>query len=298
MKHLSKTITAAGATIALVTSSLAVTTSAHAASRDGKCDAGEFCYYHNSNAAGSISDFTGSLGDYGTTQPSCYEFKGLGNGKSLCIKNNAASVWNRSTKTVRVYFNSNYGGAYQDFKSGAKGNLSATLKNENASHQIGLSPSRTMSYDLYKTSGGSITCGFDDYRNVSGRHEGIDIARSVGSDVHALMSGTVTRVKRGFEGGDGLSTIAVYNDDVNKTVIYLHTEPRSSLSGDDSISLGQVIADESWRGVTNKSSAHTHVEMRLGQQTHASVSRDEELVNPDPTSFWNSQGYNCLKRGC
>ncbi|MEV0408598.1 peptidase inhibitor family I36 protein, partial [Actinoallomurus sp. NPDC050550] len=30
-----------------------------------------------------------------------------------CVKNSAASVWNRSSKTVRVYFNSNYGGRYQ-----------------------------------------------------------------------------------------------------------------------------------------------------------------------------------------
>ncbi|MFC5754533.1 SpoIID/LytB domain-containing protein, partial [Actinomadura rugatobispora] len=41
-----------------------------------------------------------------------------------------------STKTVRVHFNSNYGGTYQDFKAGAKGNLNAGLKNQNASHQF------------------------------------------------------------------------------------------------------------------------------------------------------------------
>ncbi len=115
---------------------VAVAGPASAASRDGKCDSGEFCYYYNSNQAGSISDFTGSLDDYGTTQPSCYDFKGAGNGRGVCVKNNAASVWNRSSKTVRVYFRSNFAGAHQDFKPGAKGNLNATLKNENASHQL------------------------------------------------------------------------------------------------------------------------------------------------------------------
>ncbi|MGH3242723.1 MAG: SpoIID/LytB domain-containing protein, partial [Spirillospora sp.] len=82
------------------------------------------------------SDFTGSVADYGTAQPSCYDFKGAGNGKGKCVKNNAASVWNRSSKTVRVYFNSNYGGKSQAFKAGAKGNLNATLKNQNASHSF------------------------------------------------------------------------------------------------------------------------------------------------------------------
>jgi hypothetical protein len=109
---------------------------ASAAGRDGVCDSGEFCYYFNSDNQGSISDFTGSVADYGTEQPSCYDFKGAGAGKGQCIKNQAASAWNRSSKTVRVYYNSNYGGTYQDFAAGAKGNLSAALKNQNASHQF------------------------------------------------------------------------------------------------------------------------------------------------------------------
>jgi surface antigen len=110
---------------------------ASAAARDGACDSGEFCYYFNSNEAGSVSDFTTSIGNYGTTQPSCYDFKGAGSGKGKCVKNNAASVWNRTGKTVKVYFNSNYSGASQSIASGAKKNLSATLKNNNASHSIG-----------------------------------------------------------------------------------------------------------------------------------------------------------------
>ena len=109
---------------------------AAAAPRDGTCANGEFCYYYNSNQAGSVSDFAESLDDYGTTQPTCYEFRGKGNGRGVCVKNNAASVWNRTGKTVRVYFNSNFAGAHQDFRPGAKGNLNATLKNENASHQL------------------------------------------------------------------------------------------------------------------------------------------------------------------
>ncbi len=125
------------ASLALLAGGAAVLAApAAAAGRDGVCNSGEFCYYFNSGEAGSISDFTDSLDDYGTTQPSCYEFKGAGNGKGVCVKNNAASVWNRTSKTVRVYFNSNYAGAHQDFAAGAKGNLNATLKNNNASHEL------------------------------------------------------------------------------------------------------------------------------------------------------------------
>ncbi|BFU47606.1 SpoIID/LytB domain-containing protein [Krasilnikovia sp. MM14-A1004] len=109
---------------------------AHAADRDGSCDSGDFCYYFNSNQGGSVSDFTDSVDDYGATQPSCYEFKGAGEGKGVCVKNNAASVWNRTGKTVRVYFNSGFNGAHQDFDPGEKANLNATLKNNNASHDL------------------------------------------------------------------------------------------------------------------------------------------------------------------
>ncbi|UIJ35651.1 CHAP domain-containing protein [Allobranchiibius sp. GilTou73] len=136
MRNLHKTLTLAGVAVAIATPTLACASPAQAASRDGKCNTGEFCLYFNSNEGGSVSDFTGPIADYGATQPSCYVFKGAGNGKGKCVKNNAASVWNRTGKTMRVYFNSNYGGASQSFAAGAKGNLNATLKNNNASHGV------------------------------------------------------------------------------------------------------------------------------------------------------------------
>ena len=111
---------------------------AHAATaRNGACESGEFCYYYNSDEAGSVSDFTTSVANYGTDPATCYVFKGAGAGKGLCIKNNAASVWNRTSKPVYVYYNSNYGGASQKIAAGTKANLNSTLKNNDASHHIG-----------------------------------------------------------------------------------------------------------------------------------------------------------------
>ncbi|MFC4010010.1 peptidase inhibitor family I36 protein [Nonomuraea purpurea] len=294
MTTLTRILSAATAAMALGGTVLGTAAPASAADRDGICQTGEFCYYFNSNNQGSVSDFTGSVSDYSTAQPSCYDFKGAGAGKGKCIKNSAASVWNRSSKTVRVYFNSGYSGTYQDFAAGAKGNLNATLKNQNASHQIGPSSSTrsNMSSSLYKAAG-TITCGFDGYTTTSGRHEGIDIARGIGSNVHALVAGQLINVARGSTGRAGLSTIAIYNAASNKTVIYLHSAPLSSLRVGQQISRGQVIATESWHGVSSRSSAHTHVEMRPGRQTRAAKSvGDSRLENPNPTSFWNSQGYS------
>jgi murein DD-endopeptidase MepM/ murein hydrolase activator NlpD len=142
-----------------------------------------------------------------------------------------------------------------------------------------------MSYALYEASGGRLTTPFDGYESTPGRHEGIDFARSAGSGVYALVSGRVINV---VEGGDGLSTIAIYNDTLNKTVIYLHTNP--SVRENARVNRGDLIATEASRGA---SSAHTHVEMRPGSKTNAAKSvGDPVLDNPDPTSFWNSQGYD------
>jgi Stage II sporulation protein/Peptidase inhibitor family I36 len=137
MRTLDKILSTAAVAMTLGGAVLATASPASAAGRNGVCETGEFCYYFNSNNQGSLSDFTGSVGDYGTKQPSCFDYKGPGNGKGKCAKNAAASAWNRSGKTVRVYYNSNYGSStYQDFKPGAKGNLTPALKNQNASHRF------------------------------------------------------------------------------------------------------------------------------------------------------------------
>jgi GH25 family lysozyme M1 (1,4-beta-N-acetylmuramidase) len=115
--------------------SFAGSTTTTTPARNGVCEAGELCYYYNSYQAGSMSDHKASQADYGSTQPTCYEFKTSGNGQGLCVKNHAASVWNHTGHTVRVYFNTSYGGSYQSVVAGAKVNLNSTLKNENASHR-------------------------------------------------------------------------------------------------------------------------------------------------------------------
>ncbi|WP_313887692.1 peptidase inhibitor family I36 protein [Lentzea alba] len=107
-----------------------------ATARNGVCESGEFCLYYNSDQQGSLSDFDTSISDYGDSQPSCYDFKSAGNGQGVCVKNNAASVWNRTSSSVTVYFNSGFGGTNQAFAAGAKDDLKAGLKNENASHRL------------------------------------------------------------------------------------------------------------------------------------------------------------------
>lgn len=152
---------------------------------------------------------------------------------------------------------------------------------------------KSMTNALYgiNVSGSYITCGFDGYVNTKGRHEGIDFKCGIGKAVYALTSGEVTRITNGFTGRNGLSTIAIYNSDTNKTVVYLHTAP-TGLKVGQKINKGTKIATESWRGISSKSGAHTHVEVRNGRRTAAAKSvNDNKLDNSNPTSFWEGQGY-------
>ena len=157
------------------------------------------------------------------------------------------------------------------------------------------STTTTMTNALYKinTSQSLITCGFDGYINTSGRHEGIDFKYGLSKPVYSLTGGVITNVVFGATGSKGLSTIAVFDGATNKTVIYLHTSPLSSLRAGQQINKGQQIAVESWRGVSSSGGAHTHVEVRSGRQTLAAKSVDDPVLNnSNPTSFWNSQGYS------
>ncbi|WP_328451331.1 peptidase inhibitor family I36 protein [Amycolatopsis sp. NBC_00438] len=126
-------LTVLGALLLVVANS---TAPASAATRQGTCESGEVCFYFYAGSQGSLSDFTGSLDNYGATQPSCYEFKTPQmSGYGQCMKNNARSVRNLTGKAVRVYFNSGYCGSYDTIPANSAHDLSVAYDN-NASHQF------------------------------------------------------------------------------------------------------------------------------------------------------------------
>ena len=170
------------------------------------------------------------------------------------------------------------------------GFVKGTLKVKNTTNNIG---KINMSYGLYKNNSGRLTCGFNGYKNTKGYHEGIDFACWTGAKVYSLTDGIITRVSYGKRGSGGLSTIAIYNSTYNKTIVYLHTAPKSGLYVGKKISKGEQIATEDWRGVSSASASHTHVEVREGKKTGAAKSvGDYVLENKNPTAFWQSLNYN------
>jgi hypothetical protein len=134
-KRVGQAALAVGGSVALVMALAGTATAATA--RNGVCEPGEFCLYWGSGLTGSLSDFNGSISNYGDSQPTCYDYKGPGTGKGQCVKNNARSAWNRTTANrVTVYFNSGHTGISDTYLPGESGNLIAAMQRENASHKF------------------------------------------------------------------------------------------------------------------------------------------------------------------
>lgn len=274
--------------VALLSGTVIAAPSAQAVSpRNGVCESGEVCLYYNSNHQGSLVDFTGSIRTYGTGS-SCIKYVSPGAGRGQCVKNNAASVWNRKSVPVTIFYKSNWSGSIDSFVAGKKANLLPALKNNNAGHMVGKGANQRLEYGVYHTRDARITAYFDGYLSTPGRHEGVDLALRSGAPVYSLISGKV--ISKIVPRDGGLSTLSIYNANLNKSVVYLHTTPLGGLAVGDHVSRGQRIATEAARGTT---SAHTHIEMRPGERTHAAPSvGDSNLENPIPTTFWMNRGYN------
>lgn len=248
---------------------VATASPANAAARDGKCQSGEFCYYYNTGYAGSISDFTSSVSDLGSTQPSCYEFKGAGAGKGKCTKNQAASVWNRTSKSVTVFYNSGYAGRSMTIKAGAKANLATGgLKNNNAGHRIGAPPAASTAWASPVPSSAVITArayyssgryhGAVDYAGFSGRFK----SACTGSIDKIAINPTYAN--RNAYGVSGSTNYLWVNCGGGVRMGYAHFYQRdlpSTLKVGTKVKAGQALVNVGNQG--NSSGTHLHFEVQV-----------------------------------
>jgi len=218
-------------------------------------------------------------------------------GKAYTYPYPGASSWGyteNKDEVYRLYESGSYTQIIYTAKSGDREYKMAYVKTNDYNAYCagsGQKQSGALSEALYKSSGAYISCGFDGYKNTSGRHEGIDVKYNLDANIYSLTDGIVLRVASGSTGSGGLSTIAIYNSQYDKTVIYLHAAP--SVKAGDKVRTGDKIGKESWRGISSKSSSHTHVEVRNGKKEYAAKSvGDSTMDNSNPSSFWKSLGYS------
>ena len=141
---------------------------------------------------------------------------------------------------------------------------------------------------LYGGAGGyGMTCDFDGYQNTKAydgkraRHEGIDFQFKIGENnihnVYSLIDGEVIGT------GGPCNRIAIYDQEYDKTVIYLHVS-NIKVGYGDTIKKGDWLAKESNQG-PGIDAIHTHVEVVNGRNFEKS-SRDSKLDNSDPYPYW------------
>jgi len=105
-----------------------------------------------------------------------------------------------------------------------------------------------------------------------GIHEGIDFVNYPNCPLYAILGGEVIRA------GDGDGTVAVYNEEYDCTVLYLHTVNICVKIGDQ-IEAGTQIALE---GKKNSGTPYTHVELRYGREKVANKYRNATLQSDCP----------------
>ncbi len=111
----------------------------------------------------------------------------------------------------------------------------------------------------------------------SGIHEGLDFIAKEGQKIHAILGGEVLRAGYGKDG-----TIAIYNEEYNTTILYLHARDVVVERG-DIVDPGTLIAHEDSKG---SGDFYTHVEVRFGKRTSPSPYRNATLESDLPYDFF------------
>ncbi|MFI6427302.1 peptidoglycan DD-metalloendopeptidase family protein [Promicromonospora sp. NPDC050880] len=237
---------------------------AQAATRDGVCDEGEICFYYNSDNAGSISDHgKADVSSYGTDPATCYVFRTAGKaGYNQCIKNNVASVWNRTGVQVRVHYNSGFGGAWDTVAAGAKRDLTAAVKNNNASHDV--TPLRTtgtfqVPFPCGETWSAQTRTNHSPQLAVDFNHDPDE-----GWKVYASAAGEVTTVRD--LGNTSYGKYIVITHAGGYQTLYAHLQSFN-------VSVGQDVSATTWIGRVGSTGGSTGPHLHYEQKKDGSVIR-------------------------
>ena len=113
------------------------------------------------------------------------------------------------------------------------------------------------------------------HEGFTGVHEGIDFCSEKGSPLYAILDGVVTRA------GDSNGTVAIYNEEYDMTVLYLHCYDICVRRG-DTITAGTKFAVEGKKKISGYNTYYTHVEVRQGRHTSSNPYRNVVLESDCP----------------
>jgi len=265
--------TALVAVASLLGTSWVLAPSAQAAARNGLCESGEFCLYYGSGRTGSMVDTVNTIRDYGTSS-SCVKFVRAGTGRGLCVKNRAASAWNRTGGPVYVYYNSDFGGVYDVIPNGAGPNLNANVNKDNASQIVGEASLRfPLAVSQATIKNHNPAWCWNSKANCHHDYNAADIFANTGTRIVSPVAGKVMTVHRGDV---DTSSTATVKDRFGRLWFFQHMWHGN---GGVQVRVGQTVAKGTTIGyVGNRAQAfgtdpHLHIDMRVGVDSRVSCSR-------------------------
>ena len=169
---------------------------------------------------------------------------------------------------------------------------------KNAEGDVTYTESKRWVRDTYREGQFDIATGRVGYGastyGYSGVHEGIDFVYEKGAPLHAILGGVVTRA------GDSNGTVGIYSEDLDITLLYLHTGDIQVKRG-DVVAASDVIGYEGGKGLVagiynnaaykaqgikhTSGSHYTHVELRVGRHTSSSAYTDAKLESDCPYEY-------------
>lgn len=117
-------------------------------------------------------------------------------------------------------------------------------------------------------------CSASDPSHNGCQHKGIDYRASIGTQIFSPISGVIKKAR-----GDSFGTIAIYNSQMNKTLLFLHMS-ETTLNVGDVVSIGQLIGKSGEKGV--EGAPHVHLELRSGERISGQTLTATPSTNYDP----------------
>ena len=268
--------TALVALAALTAAAIVAAPAANATARNGVCESGEFCLYYNSGQAGSRVDLVNSQRDYGSGT-GCIEFVSSGAGQGQCVKNNTASVWNRTGKPVFVFYNSDFGGTYDQIPDGAQVNLNSNVYNNNASQIVGDASLRfPLAVNQADIKNRTPHWCWDSKTNCHHDYNAADIFSATGTSVLSPVGGTVMtkNVRAGSTGCDSVGSTVTVKDGFGRLWYFAHMDdsPAPVVAVGQTVSKGQRIGYVGTKYHALCTDPHLHIDMRVGVDSRVSCS--------------------------
>lgn len=197
-------------------------------------------------------------------------FVSSGSGRGQCVKNNTASVWNRTGKPVTVFYNSDFGGVHDIIPNGAKVDLNANVKNNNASQIVGDASLRfPLAASQATIRNQSPAWCWDNKGNCHHDYNAADIFAPTGTVVVSPVAGEVMTVRGGSESSGATATV---KDAFGRLWFFQHLDdnPGPSVNPGQRVAKGDRIGLVGTRAHAMGTDPHLHIDMRVGVDSRVS----------------------------